>query len=83
MTFDGYCVDKGHDPRSLPLHRLCSFVYHLRTRNLNEKERAKFDMDLNRPPPGTNAKAAPNPRYDPRAEMAAFMGAMSSNGGKS
>lgn len=70
MSLDGYAVAHGSDPKREPLARFCAFVYHMVTRNGDEKGVRKFDSNLWMPPRGV----APDPRspWSPENETRAF-----------
>lgn len=42
-TFDGWCVTQGIDPWDVPSYRWCNLVYFFATRNMDQKQRDKFD----------------------------------------
>lgn len=52
MSLDGYAVAHGIDPKYQPIARFCAYVYHMVTRNGDEKGIAKFDSRLWMPPKG-------------------------------
>jgi len=45
-TFDGWCVEKGIDLLELPSDRALNLIYYFITRNMDEKQRTKFDNQL-------------------------------------
>lgn len=51
---DGYAADRGFDPFELGTPRFFNWVYYLHTRNLDEVERERFEMELDAPFPGDN-----------------------------
>lgn len=70
MSLDGYAVANGIRPEREPLPRYCAFVYHMVTRNGDEKSVTKFDTRLWMPPKGV----APDARspWSPENETKAF-----------
>ena len=70
---DGYAVSQNMPPLTdLPLDRFSNFIIWYCLRNADEKERAKFDQQLYRPPPGKTATKGP---WTAEAETAAFAAA--------
>lgn len=45
-VFDGWCVTQGIDPWDVPSHRWCNLVYFFATRNMDQKQREKFDTAM-------------------------------------
>lgn len=70
LSLDGYAVAHGTNPSQEPIGRFCAFVYHMVTRNGDEKGIRKFDQNLWMPPKGV----APDRRspWSPENETAAF-----------
>lgn len=52
-VFDGYAVGHGGtDLLDLPVDRFCNYVRWFLVRNMDDQQRARFEADLYRPPPG-------------------------------
>lgn len=71
MALDGYAIaNGGGNPWQLPLRRTLSFIYHMVTRNGDEKGIAKFHASLWKPPKGVAAdRRSP---WSPENETKAF-----------
>lgn len=73
---DGAAVEAGFDPLTLPPDRFFNWLWRLFTKNMDEKQLAKFELEIYRPIPGIQAGRDSGPWSDD--EMgAAFLGAMS------
>lgn len=76
--FDGWCVRRQVEPLELPLDRFVNLVYVLRYESLDDKERAKLDLDLFKPPPDASPadRNAPPPGWDEASVSAGWAAAM-------
>jgi len=64
----------GHGGRelfSLSVGRLCDFTRWFLTKDADDKQRRKFELDLFRPPPGAPKEIAAGP-WSPQAETASL-----------
>ena len=61
---------------SLPPHRVCNVIEHVITRHMDDKDRAKFDSELNRPLPGESIEDIEEGPWSIEGMASAFEGAM-------
>lgn len=47
-SFDGWAAQHGINPLTLPVDRACNLIYWWATRNADQQERRKIDMQLTR-----------------------------------
>lgn len=66
----------GIDPMRLPIQRFVALTYHLRVRNLDQKERRNLDMALYKVPKGERPSELADPLRNRKEEMNIFAAAM-------
>jgi len=70
----GRMLLKGIDPHAVSLGQWCVALYALATEGSKESDRAKFDFQLDVPPPGFDPGSSWDDGYDPVAAAASMPG---------
>lgn len=70
---DGDAVAQGFDPLTLPPDRFFNWVWRFFTKNMDEKQRASFEIEINRPLPGQRVEQVTDGPWSDEAAAASFM----------